>query len=107
MPELGIITYDSQFDDDDEEMKVPGKAICIGKSYVSWRGLSNLLSLIAVIGSIIVLFVVYPVFAFYRDNDRNSAIINNPNMNATGQAEELAIDTRDQQILMFVPLLFL
>jgi hypothetical protein len=108
MPELGIITYDSQFGDDEEQMNVPvEKVIHIGKSYVSWRGLSNLLSLIALIGGTISLFVVYPVFAFYRDNDRNSAIINNPNVNTTGQAEELAADSWDRVILTFVPLLFL
>jgi len=108
MPELGIITYESHFDNDEEQMNDPGeKVIHIGKSYISWRGLSNLLSLIALIGAIIALFVVYPVFAFYRYNDRNSAIVNNPNINATGQAEELAIDSRDQLILTFVPLSFL
>lgn len=108
MPELGIINYDSQFDDDEEQMNGPSeKVVHIGKSNVSWRGLCNLLSLFALIGGVIALFVIYPVFAFYRESDRNSAIVNNPSINATGQAEEPAIGSRDQLLVTFVPLFFL
>jgi len=97
MPDLGIIAYDVHLDDDEGEKGVPVEKPCI-----SWRGLSNLLSLIALIGGIIALFVIYPVFEFYRYSDRNSEIISNPNINATGQAEVAAIGSRDQLPLMSV-----
>ncbi|KAF9444711.1 glycoside hydrolase family 16 protein [Macrolepiota fuliginosa MF-IS2] len=53
---------------------------------VSPRGLINGAMLVAMITSILCLFVLYPVIATVRDNGRNFLITSNARINATGQA---------------------
>ncbi|KAF8805046.1 hypothetical protein BYT27DRAFT_7142866 [Phlegmacium glaucopus] len=70
---------------------------------VSSRGLINVLTLVALVAAIVCLFVVYPVIRFYHDNGRNLLITFNARINATGQAEVVIVNRRDQ-ILLAAPI---
>lgn len=63
---------------------------------VSFRGIINILSLVALIAALLCLFVVYPVIRFYHDNGRNLLITFNTRINKTGQAEIVIVNRRSQ-----------
>ncbi|PFH49835.1 glycoside hydrolase family 16 protein [Amanita thiersii Skay4041] len=102
--ERGLIAYayDPSLDDqgpaDEEDLlhDPKEKAIRVGGYEISWRGVTNMSALALLIGALMALFVVYPVVAFYRDNGRNAAIVGNTRINATGQADSVSFDQRDQ-----------
>jgi len=63
---------------------------------ISFRGIINILSLVALIAALLCLFVVYPVIRFYHDNGRNLLITFNARINRTGQAEIVIVNRRSQ-----------
>ena len=65
-------------------------------SSVSFRGVFNVLSLVALISALMCLFVVYPVIRFYHDNTRNALITFNTKINGSGQASANIVDRRSQ-----------
>ena len=65
---------------------------------LSLRGIINVMTLAALLTALLCLFVVYPVFRFYRDNDRNILITFNTRINHTGQAQEVVVLNRRSQI---------
>ena len=74
-------------------------------STVSFRGLSNVSTLVILISSLLGLFIVYPAARAFTDNGVAMKILGNTRINATGQAVE---DTRREfheelVIVRFVP----
>ncbi|KAH6901590.1 hypothetical protein BKA70DRAFT_684128 [Coprinopsis sp. MPI-PUGE-AT-0042] len=69
----------------------PSHPLYIPKPYiaprVSWRGLVNIGTLVAMVASLLCLFVVYPMVRFYADDGINARITGNLRINSTGQAE--------------------
>lgn len=49
------------------------------------RGFANVFVLTALVFGIVCLFTLYPIITFFRNNDRNLAIDNNVQVNASGQ----------------------
>ncbi|KAM6494713.1 hypothetical protein JOM56_009336 [Amanita muscaria] len=88
MPDLGIIQFDALADDDEEMGNSKDKGVQIGSFHVSWRGVSNMLSLLALVSAILALFLIYPVVLHYRYGLIDSAIASNLHINATGQAQD-------------------
>ena len=64
---------------------------------ISWRGVFNVLTLVALMAALLCLFVVYPVIRFYHDNDRNILITFNTRINHTGQASDIVVLNRRNQ----------
>jgi hypothetical protein len=62
------------------------------------RGIINVLTLVALMTSLLCLFVVYPVFRFYHDSDRNLLITFNARINSSGQAFDVVFLNRRSQI---------
>lgn len=102
--ERGLIAYayDPTVDDDtpmDEEdlLHNPSeKDVTIRGRSRSWRGFKNLAALGILIGALLSLFVVYPIIDFFRHDRRDSLIVANTRINATGQAEAESFDPRSQ-----------
>ncbi|KAG2004948.1 hypothetical protein CC2G_003452 [Coprinopsis cinerea AmutBmut pab1-1] len=55
---------------------------------ISWRGVVNISTLVAMVAALLCLFVVYPMVRFYTDAPVNERITGNLRINATGQAVE-------------------
>lgn len=83
--------------DPDEKIGLEGRR---GGVQLSWRGITNFATLILLVLALLGLFVAYPVFVFYHDDGRNTRIVGNTRINSTGQAVDLAIDSRDQSIFL-------
>lgn len=53
---------------------------------MSWRGLVNMVALVAIILGVLGLFVIYPVTGHLRDDVKSQKIVENKWINGTGQA---------------------
>jgi hypothetical protein len=108
--ERGLIpyAYDPELDEgdpaDEEDFLHDPEQKYISEPWTSWRGIANSLTLMALLGSIILLFVFYPMIRFYHDNDRNVAIVMNTRINSSGQAIDLdpPVAKRNQLPIMYV-----
>lgn len=56
-----------------------------GSRYLDSRGFVNIATLVTMLIAILMLFVVYPAIAFYRNHGRNQLILTNHLINSTGQ----------------------
>ncbi|KAF5372393.1 hypothetical protein D9615_009276 [Tricholomella constricta] len=103
-PERGLVAYaydpsmdeNEPLDEEDNLHDPDGKVVKVPGRPMSWRGFKNLSALVLLVGALLALFVIYPVVAFYHDNGRNSLIVGNTRINATGQASAVDFDKRSQ-----------
>lgn len=105
--ERGLVAYaydptvddDTPVDEEDQLHDPSEKDVAIRRRSRSWRGFKNLAALGILIGALLTLFVVYPIIDFFRHNKRDSLIVGNTRINATGQADVVSFDTRSQMPL--------
>ena len=71
---------------------------------ISWRGVFNVLTLVALMAALLCLFVVYPVIRFYHDNDRNILITFNTRINHARQASNIVLLNRQSQFFFLCEL---
>ena len=88
--------YNSEVDDnyffDDEDIVYNSPQQCQhhptrtqGRGSLDSRGFVNIATLVTLLIAILMLFVVYPAIAFYRNHGRNQLILTNHLINSTGQ----------------------
>lgn len=66
------------------------EAACIRRAGgVSWRGVANVGAMLAIVGGIIALFVLFPVLSMGHGGEREYRIAHNTAINSTGQAAEV------------------
>jgi hypothetical protein len=82
--ERGLVAYayDPSTDDDIEDDMHDAREWKEGGS-VSWRGVINVTTLVALIAALLCLFIVYPVYRVFTDNGVNEMIMRNTRINAT------------------------
>ncbi|KAG6826783.1 hypothetical protein H0H92_014412 [Tricholoma furcatifolium] len=84
-------------DDPDDKLHSPdAKMLHDNGNSVSLQGCINITTIILLIGGLLTLFVMYPVYKFYTDNGANALIVGNTRINSTGQAVDSIYDARDQ-----------
>lgn len=92
--------YDPGLDNDDLEEE--DTALLYDKDVTNiftWRGLSNLGTLVLIVAGLLGIFVAYPVVIFSRGFARNKLIVDNPRINSSGQATEIFLEARSQSPL--------
>ncbi|KAK0186651.1 hypothetical protein F5146DRAFT_1066749 [Armillaria mellea] len=88
LSEHGLVPYafdpsedEGGFDKEDAELDARSS-----EQRMSWRGLVNMVALIAIILGVLGLFVIYPVTGHLRDDGKGQKIVENKWINGTGQA---------------------
>lgn len=88
LSEHGLVPYafdpnedEGGFDKEDADLDARSS-----EQRLSWRGLVNMVALIAMLLCILGLFVIYPVTGYLRDDGKSQKIVENKWINATGQA---------------------
>ncbi|KAK0495534.1 hypothetical protein EDD18DRAFT_1047303, partial [Armillaria luteobubalina] len=88
LSEHGLVPYafdpnedEGGFDKEDAELDARSS-----EQRMSWRGLVNMVALLAIILGVLGLFVIYPVTGHFRDDGKSQKIVENKWINGTGQA---------------------
>jgi hypothetical protein len=69
------------------KMRIPAPRLQMSwHSSISFRGFSNVSSLVILIVGLLALFIVFPIVKAFSDNDVEMKILGNTRINATGQA---------------------
>ena len=88
---------------DDLNFTSEGKSYKLGDYHISARGWSCIVAIVILISAILALFIIYPVFSFFPNNNPNAALLNG---NSTDPVKENAqrsiINARSQLPLTYV-----
>lgn len=103
-PERGLVAYayDPSMDereplDEEDALHNPDeKLVKLSGRSMSFRGFKNLAALVVLIGALLGLFIVYPVFLFSHNSGRDARIVGNTRINSSGQAFAADLDPRSQ-----------